>query len=190
MQAWRMSEMQITSFAGAAGLDAPAREEQVHWYAAYTCAQHEKSVARQLELRSIESFLPLYERVSRRRDRRVKLQLPLFSGYVFVRMPLEKKLRVLQIPGVVRLVGFNGYPTPISDDEIARLRGGLDSKLRVEPHPFLTTGRRVRINSGPLEGLEGILKRKKSSLRVIVSLNLIQRSVAVDLDSEHVTPIG
>ena len=85
------------------------------WYALYTWANHEKSIARQLEVRSIESFLPLYEKVSRWKDRRVKLRLPLFSGYVFVRMALQEKLRVLQIPGAVRLVGFNGVPAALSD---------------------------------------------------------------------------
>lgn len=159
------------------------------WYAVYTFAQHEKSVARQLEMRSLESYLPQYEKMSRWKDRKVKLQLPLFSGYVFVHMALEEKLRVLQIPSVVRLVGFHGVPTPLRDEEIEVLRNGLDNKLRAEPHPFLTVGRRVRINSGPLVGLQGILLRRRGGFRFILSVELIQRSIAVDVDAADVLPM-
>lgn len=160
------------------------------WYAAYTRAQHEKSVAKQLGLRSIESFLPLYEKVSRWKDRRVKLQLPLFSGYVFVRIALEEKLRVLQIPSVVRLVGFNGIPTPLNDDEMEAMQNGLNSELRTEPHPFLTVGCRVRLKSGPFAGLQGILLRKKGGFRFVLSVELIQRSIAVDVDGADVLPVA
>src|SRR5690349_1238311 len=106
-----------------------ATARTLHWYAAYTRANHEKSVAQQLEQRSLHSFLPLYERVSRWKDRRVKLQIPLFSGYVFVRMALEERLRVLQTPGLVRLVGFNGFPAPLDDHEIDAMRSGLVAGL-------------------------------------------------------------
>jgi transcription antitermination factor NusG len=163
---------------------------ETHWYAAYTCAQHEKSVARHLELRSIESFLPIYEKVSRWKDRRVKLQLPLFSGYVFVRLPLEQKLRVLQIPGVVRLVGFNGQPTPVGDEEMHALRSGLSGSLHAQPCPYLTIGRRVRIMAGPLRGLDGVLARKKTGFRFVLSLELIQRSIAVEVDAADLEAAG
>jgi transcription antitermination factor NusG len=160
-----------------------------HWYAAYTRANHEKRVAAEIAARGTEHFLPTYPSVRRWRDRCVTLGLPLFPGYVFVRLVLRDKLRVLQVPGVVRLVGFNGSLAALPDDEMEILRSGLCRSLRVEPHPFLTVGRRVRISNGPFAGLEGILKRKKSSLRVVVSLNLIQRSVAVDVDIADVAPI-
>jgi transcription antitermination factor NusG len=159
------------------------------WYAVYTCAHHEKGVARQLELRAVESFLPLYEKVSRWKDRRVRLQLPLFAGYVFVRIALEEKLRVLQIPSVVRLVGFNGIPTPLNEGEMEAMRNGLNRKLHAEPHPFLTVGRRVRIKSGPFAGLQGILVRKKGGFRFVLSVELIQRSIAVDVDGADVLPL-
>jgi len=121
----------------------------------------------------------------------VQLELPLFPGYVFVRLALRDRLRVVQIPSVVRLVGFGGLPTSLSDEEMEILRAGLLHSLRAEPHPFLTVGRRVRITSGPFAGLQGILKRKKSNFRVVVSLELIQRSVAVDVEAADVrTPIG
>jgi transcription antitermination factor NusG len=176
-----MSQLQMSALGVPAESVLHYSPVESRWYAIYTCANHEKTVARQLELRSIESFLPLFEKISRWKDRRVKLQLPLFTGYLFVRMALVEKLRVLQVPGVVSLVGFNGTPVPLVDDEIEAIRSGL-SRLRAEPHPFLKVGRRVRVKSGPLAGLEGILLRKKGSCRFVLSLELIQRSVAADID--------
>jgi transcription antitermination factor NusG len=168
----------------------PASHVAPHWYAAYTCANHEKRVAVDLSARTVEHFLPLYDSVRCWKDRRVKLELPLFPGYVFVRLPLCERLRVLQIPGVVRLVSFNGLPAALPDDEMEILRSGLGGNLRAVPHPFLTVGRRVRITRGPFAGLEGILRRHKSQLRVVVSLDMIQRSVAVDIDVAEVCAIG
>src|SRR6266478_7287718 len=159
------------------------------WYAAYTRAQHEKRVAAELGMRDVEHFLPLYSCVRRWKDRRVQLESPLFPGYVFVRLALRERLRVLQIPSVVRLVGFSGQPTALPDTGMEIMRSGLSQSLRAEPHPFLTVGRRVRITGGPFAGLEGVLQRKKSSLRVIVTLELIQRSVAVDVDVADVRPV-
>lgn len=164
--------------------------EQPRWYAAYTCARHEKRVAAQLEERAIECFLPLYETVHRWKNMRARLQLPLFPGYVFVRFPLNERLKVLQLPSVVRLVGFNGLPLPLPDEEMETLRAGLTRQLRAEPHPFLKVGRPVRIKCGPLAGLEGILLRKKGSLRVVLSIDLIMRSVAVDIDLADLVPIS
>ena len=160
------------------------------WYAAYICANHEKRVAAELGAREVEHFLPLYSSVRRWKDRRVNLDLPLFPGYVFVRLALGDRLRVVQIPSVVRLVGFGGLPTALPDTEMEILRSGLSERLRAEPHPFLTVGRRVRITAGPFAGLEGILRRKKTNLRVVVSLELIQRSVAVDVDAADVRALG
>jgi transcription antitermination factor NusG len=159
------------------------------WYAAYTCANHEKRVREQLEQRSVESFLPVYETVRRWKDRRMRLQLPLFPGYVFVRMAVVDRLRVLQVPGVVRLVGFNGQLAALPDEEIEALKNGLAGGVRVEPHPFLTAGRRVRIKAGPLEGREGILLRRKGSLRVVLSIEVIQRSIVVDVDVADIQPL-
>jgi transcription antitermination factor NusG len=153
-----------------------------HWYAAYTSANHEKRVVEQMGVRELEHFLPLYSSVRRWKDRRVTLQLPLFPGYVFVRMALRDKLTVMQIPGVARLVGFNGLPTALPDQEIEALRTGLENGVRAEPHPFLTMGRRVRVKNGPLAGLQGILMRRKNHMRLVVSVELIQRSMAVEMD--------
>lgn len=159
------------------------------WYAAYTCANHEKAVTRQLNVRSIETFLPLYERISRWKDRRVRLQSALFPGYVFVRIPTQERLRVLEVPGVAHLVGFNGQPTPLPEEEINVLRNGLRTGLRAEPCPYLPLGRRVCVRSGPLQGLEGILKRKKTAFRFVISMELIQRSISVEVDASDVDPL-
>jgi transcription antitermination factor NusG len=153
------------------------------WYVAHTSANHEKRVTEQLLQRSVEHFLPLYESVRRWKDRRMKLQLPLFPGYVFVRLALRDRLTVLQVPGVARLISFNGKPAALPDKEIEALRAGLAAQLRAEPHPYLTVGRRVRVKRGPLEGMEGILIRKKKACRVVLSLDVIMRSASVEVDA-------
>src|SRR5467141_2360947 len=117
------------------GLVLPPAYLEARWYAAYTCANHEKRVREQLEQRSVELFLPVYETVRRWKDRRMQLQMPLFPGYVFVRMALVDRLRVLQVPSVVRLVGFNGQLSALPDEEIEGLKRGLAGGVRAEPHP-------------------------------------------------------
>jgi len=169
----------------------PAREASLpaaqtpapgNWYALYTCPHREKLVAEQIKRRSVPCFLPVYRSVRRWKDRRKELQLALFPGYVFVQMALEKKLQVLEIPGAVRLVSFNGQPAPLPASEIEMLRNRLSGVRGVEPHPYLCTGRRVRVRSGAMEGLEGIVVRRKDRCRVVFSINLLQRSVAVEVD--------
>jgi len=167
----------------------PVEFRELHWYAAYTSANHEKRVAEQLGVRSIEHFLPLYESVRRWKDRRMTLQLPLFPGYVFVRMALRDRLQVLQLPGVARLVGFNGKPTALPKEEIEGLRTGLADGLRAQPHPYLTAGRRAHIRCGPLTGLEGIVLRLKGKWRVVLSLDLIQRAISVEVDASSLEPV-
>ena len=159
----------------------PTKQEG-NWYALYTCARHEKRVANQIERRNFSCFLPLYRSVRRWKDRRKELELALFPSYVFVRMELEKRLQVLQLPGVVRLVSFNGQPVALPADEIEALQERLSGNVKVEPHPYLRAGRRVRVRSGAMQGLEGIVVRRKDRCRVIFSIDLIQRSVAVEVD--------
>jgi transcription antitermination factor NusG len=160
----------------------PASWLDQQWYAVYTCANHEKRVAAELGARTVEHFLPLYSSVRRWKDRRVSLELPLFPGYVFVRLALRDRLRVVQIPSVVRLVCFNGVPAALPDMDMEIMRAGLSERLRAAPHPFLTVGRRVRIIDGPFAGLEGFLKQKKGNFRVVVSIGAIERSIAVEID--------
>jgi transcription termination/antitermination protein NusG len=185
-----MSTLEIPTASLSERREMPTAYFEPRWYAAYTCANHEKQVAEQLRERSVEHFLPLYETVHRWKDRRVRLQLPLFPGYVFVRLALCDRLPVLQIPSVVRLVGFNGLPTALPEQEIETLRNGLSGNLRARPHPYLTIGRRVRITAGPLTGYEGMLVRRKGNLRVVLSIDLIQRSILVDTGASSLEPGG
>jgi transcription termination/antitermination protein NusG len=159
------------------------------WYAAYTCANHEKRIAQQLEEREIEHFLPLYETVHRWRDRRVRLELPLFPGYVFVRLLLQERLRVLELPSVVRLVGYGPLPIALPDEEVEVLRHGLHRDLEALPHVYPAKGRRVRILRGPLAGLEGILLRRAGNFRVVLSVDLILRSITVNVNAGDVIPV-
>jgi transcription antitermination factor NusG len=171
------------------GFNLPVEHLEPRWYAAYTSAHHEKRVALQLVQRSVEHFLPLYESVRRWKDRRVKLEMPLFPGYVFVRLALRDRLQVLQVPGVAKLVGFNGTPIALPPEEIEVLRAGLQGGLRAGPHPYLKVGHRVRVRTGPLQGLEGILVRKKNVSRFVISLDLIMRSVAAEVDVAELEPV-
>jgi transcription antitermination factor NusG len=158
------------------------------WYALYTCARHEKRVAQQIERRRMSCFLPLYRSVRRWKDRRKELELALFPGYVFVHMSLSNKLKVLEVPGVVRLVSFNGQPVAVPAEEIEALRNRLSGSAKIEPHPYLRAGRRVRVCSGPFQGLEGIVLRRKDRCRLIFSIDLIQRSLAIELDEADLEP--
>ena len=160
--------------------------EQDLWYAGCTESRHEKTVAEHLRQRGIEHFLPLYHTVHRWKNGRHHLQLPLFPGYIFVRMTLMKKLRVLEVPGFARLVSFGGLPFPIEDSAIEAMRVALDSGMKVEPYPYLTAGTRVEICGGPLQGVTGILLRRQGLCRVVLSVDLIMRSMVVEVDAADV----
>ena len=159
-----------------------------HWYAAYTSANHEKRVAEQARRRSLEHFLPLYESVRRWKDRRVRLELPLFPGYVFFRLDLRDKLRVLEIPGVAKLVGFDGRPTSVPDEDIKAVRSCLDGGHAMQPYRYVQRGQRVRVLRGPLAGLTGIVLRQKKRTLFVISFELLMRSVAVELDLADLDP--
>lgn len=158
-------------------------QNSARWYAAYTCAHHEKRVSKQLQDRDIDSFLPLYHSIRRWKDRRKELELPLFPGYVFVHLASDDRLRVLQVPGVVRFVSFSGRPAALDNGEIESLKNGIANGIHAEPHPYLKVGRRVRVKHGPLAGMEGILVRKKDRFRVVISLDLIMRSVVAEVQA-------
>jgi transcription antitermination factor NusG len=155
----------------------------------YTVSRHEKVVARQMNGNGVDHFLPLYKCVRRWKDRRKELELPLFPGYVFIRIAFQDRLRVQQLPGVLQIVSFNGKPAPLPDAEIEALRNGLSRNAWLEPHPYLTVGRRVRVRSGPMAGLVGVLVRKKEKFRVVLSVDLILQSVALEVDSADVEPV-
>lgn len=164
----------------------PTEPDAARWHALYTAPRHEKMLAEQINRRGISCFLPLYRSMRRWKDRRKELSLVLFPGYVFVQVAPQDRLRVLQLPGAVRLVAFNGRPVALADEEIENLRNRLTGDHSFEPHPYLTAGRRVRVRSGPLRGLEGIIVRNTDRCRVVFSIDLIMRSVAAEVDEEQV----
>jgi transcription termination/antitermination protein NusG len=184
-----MGSLQLGFAHGIEAHEASGARNQLRWYAAYTFPHHEKKVAEQVRLRSFECFLPLYEVFRRWKDRRRRLQLPLFPSYVFVRLELCDRLRVLRVPSVVRLVGFNGVPTAIPDDDMQAFRNSLASGVLAQPCPYLTVGQRVRVMTGPLQGMQGIYVRNKNRSRLVVSLDLIKRSISLEIDSEYVDPV-
>jgi transcription antitermination factor NusG len=169
---------------------APETIFQAHWYAAYTRANHERRVAQELAERSVEHFLPQYQSRRKWKDREVELALPLFPGYVFVRMALERKLRVLQVPGVACLVSFAGKPVVVPAEEFARIQELLNRKVLATPHPYLSVGRRAHVLDGPFAGLEGIVVRRNKRNRLVISLDLIARSIAVELGEAKLEPVA
>ncbi|MFQ5801292.1 MAG: UpxY family transcription antiterminator [Candidatus Methylomirabilales bacterium] len=159
------------------------------WYALYTRPRHEKAVAEQLARRQLEAFLPFREVLSRWKDRRKLVQRPLFPGYVFVRTALTRKRELVSAEGVVCLVSFHGAPAPIPDEQVEAVRHLCETKLPCDPYPYLTEGRWVRVIRGPLAGLTGILIRKKSKHRLVISLDILQQSVAVEIDADSAVPL-
>jgi transcription antitermination factor NusG len=152
------------------------------WHALYTRHQHEKVVARALSGKGFEVFLPQYRTVHRWKDRQRELLLPLFPNYVFIRGGLDRMLILVTTPGIHSLVSWGGRPADIPSEEIEAVRRLVESSLQVEPHPFLKCGDRVRIKSGPLEGIEGILVRKTRGFRLVLSVEMLSKSAAVEVD--------
>jgi transcription antitermination factor NusG len=143
-------------------------------------------VARNLGQRQIEHFLPIYRTQHTWKDgTRVMLDLPLFPGYIFVRIDLHDRVGVLEVPGVVSMIGTARQPAPLPDLEVEALRAGLDPTKAV-PHPLLTVGQRVRITRGALAGVEGIVVRKKSGFQVVLTLNLLMQSIAIEVSGDDV----
>ena len=160
------------------------------WYALYTRHQHEKIVQRILTGKGFEAFLPLYTAAHHWKDRIKRVSLPLFPCYVLLRGPLDHWLPVLTTPGVHTVVGFGGHPASIAWTEVEAIRRVVESTVKVEPHPFLKCGDRVRVIAGALQGLEGILVRKKNWWKLLLSVEMLQRSVAVEIDVALVQRVG
>jgi transcription antitermination factor NusG len=163
----------------------------LNWCALYTAARHEKRVAQHLESRGIEYFLPLYRTRRRWSDgSKVVLDLPLFPGYLFVRMHRNERVRVLEVPGALSVVAGTGKEAAVlADSEVDALRTGL-AERRAQPHPLLVAGQRGRIRSGPLAGMQGVIVRTKSNLRVVLTLELIMQSMAVEVGLEEIEPLA
>ena len=161
-----------------------------YWYALQTYPRHEKRVCSDLGLRAMESFLPLYETVHRWKNGcKVRVELPLFPGYLFVRINPRERYKVLRLPGTVSIVGSASGPWPLPEAEIERLRASLQTR-KFEPHPYLAVGQKVRIKSGPLANMTGFLVRQSGGLRVVLSVEMIRQSAAVEVDVDDVEPIG
>jgi transcription antitermination factor NusG len=164
--------------------------QEGRWCALHTRHQHEKTVATMLSVKGFEIFLPTYEAVHRWRNRNKRLTLPLFPGYLFVVDDAKRRLQVITTPGVHAIVNAGNAPAIIPDEEILSIRRMVESKLRLAPHPFVTDGDPVRIKAGPLAGLEGIVSRKKDALHLVLSVKMLGRSAAVEIDACIVEPIG
>jgi len=174
--------------AGGVGLEGLGFDPAPQWFAAYTTPRHEKAVTRQLGVRHIECFLPLYTSVRRWKNGcRVAVEQPLFPGYVFVRVQRRNSVIVLQVPGIVSIVGSGREPSALRGDEIESLRAGLPQRY-YEPHPYLAVGEKVRIVSGSLAGMSGVLVRRKKNFRVVLTLDLIMQSVAVEIGIDEIEP--
>jgi transcription antitermination factor NusG len=165
--------------------------EEPRWYAIHTRARHEKAVNTQIERKGVTTFLPLIRETHRWSDRKKTIECALFDCYTFVRLEsyAQNHLPIVKTPGVVGFVGIRGVGLPIPDKEIEDIRALLDNNIPCTPYPFLSAGRRVRIRGGCMDGLEGILVAKNSDQSLVVSVEMIQRSLAVRIDGYDVEPV-
>ena len=164
--------------------------EVVHeprWYALRTKSRHEKLVRDQLEKQGIEP-LPTVRRLSQWKDRKKEIEVPLFSGYCFVRLSQQNRLPVQKVAGVVEVVGSGNRPEPIPDEEIEALKTLMTSVLPYDPHPYLHEGMMVEVVRGPLQGVHGILLRKEKRHRLVIGVRLIQQAVGVEINVQDVVP--
>lgn len=161
---------------------------QFSWFALNTKLRYEEFVAKHLGSKGYEILLPVYQSRRRWSDRVKKVELPLFPGYLFCRFDSQDRLPILTTPGMIQIVGFGKTPVPVDDAEIAAIQRAVSSGLAKEPWPYLRLGERVRVECGALRGVEGILLNIKGSHRLILSVTLLQRSVAVEVSSAWVVP--
>ena len=161
------------------------------WYALYTRPRHEKQVFQELSSKGIEAFLPTYKVRRRWSDRYKVVEEPLFKNYLFVKVKDFNRgyYDTLRLYGAVAFVMFDGKPAQIPACEIEAIRRLVESELPYDPHPYLKVGRKVRVRSGPLEGCEGILMRKKGLARLVLNVNLLQQSVSAEVDADTVEPV-
>jgi transcription antitermination factor NusG len=164
--------------------------ESTAWFAVSVKHQHERRTQSALAAKSVPTLLPLYRTRARWSDRVKETELPLFAGYLFCRFTRAERTSILATPGVRSIVGFGGVPAPIESAEIEALETMLASNLPVSPWPYLKPGDRVRVEHGPLRGLEGALIREKDSFRLVIGIQLLQRSIAAELEAEMISPIG
>ena len=169
-----------------------SKQEPANWYAVQTRARSEKMIAERLQEQGLPTFLPLVTEVRRWTDRKKKVHLPLFSCYVFVRMDAsnnDERMRVYRTNGVFRIVSMHGEAVPIPDEQIDALRAVVTQRVPWSEHPFLKIGQRVRIRGGSLEGVEGVLLSNNGDRTLIISVDAIQRSLAVRVEGYDVEPL-
>jgi len=166
------------------------QQDDFQWYAVQVRSQHEDLVARHLRVRGMEAFLPLYKERHRWSDRFVEIDVPLFPGYVFSQFNPLNRLPVLTVPGVVHIVGTGKKLLPVDKTEIDAIQAAVRSEVPRQPWPFLQIGNKVKIEFGPLCGIEGILLAHRGHQRLVLSITLLQRSVAVQIDEEWVRPLS
>jgi len=159
------------------------------WYAVRTKPNHERVAASALEHKGYEQYLPVYRSRRRWSDRIVESNLPQFPRYVFCRFDVTRRLPILTTPGVMSIVGFGQGPTAIPESEIEAIQFVIRSGLVPEPCSFLNEGQRIRVTRGSLEGLEGLLLKKKGEWRIVLSVTILQRSVSVEIDREWVSKV-
>jgi transcription antitermination factor NusG len=167
-----------------------SRVAKYPWFALQVRSRHESCVADYLNGQGYEWFLPLYKCRKRWSDRIKEVESPLFPGYLFCRFNQHDRLPILKTPGVIQIVGFNRIPAVVEESEINALQTLMAAGVPNHPCPFLELGDKVRIESGPLRGLEGLLMDFKGHYRLVLSVTLLQRSVAVEIDSALVTPVN
>ena len=167
----------------------PAFESAIRWYAVYVRSRHEKVVETTLKGKGYSAFSPIYRTCRKRSDRTTQIDVPLFPGYVFCQFDSTRRLPILTTPGVVFVVSAGETPQPVANSEIESLQTIAASGRPVQPWPFLKEGQRVRIHAGPLSGALGALLRTKNDARLVVSVTLLQRSVAVEIDQDLVSPV-
>ena len=160
------------------------------WYALQVRSRKEQHVSSQIASRGLECLLPTYKSIRKWSDRTKELEQPLFPGYLFCRFDFQERRPLITIPGVLQIVGNGRTAIPVSDDEIAALRLAVSSEIPKQPWPYLEIGQRVRVNYGTLSGLEGILVNVKGNHRVVMSVSLLQRSVAMEVESGWLSPIA
>jgi len=164
----------------------PASDPEVQWFALWTRSRHEQVVREQLEQKHIEAFLPTITKWSRWKDRKKKIDWPLFPGYCFARFNVRERLSVLKCTGVVNIIGFEGEPAPIPEHEIDSIRMLIESDLAYDPCPMIREGMMVEVIHGPLKGVVGRLMRKNEKARLVLSVDLIGQAVSVEVDAADV----
>jgi transcription antitermination factor NusG len=160
------------------------------WYALSVPHQHERRTEKTLRLKGLETLVPVYRSRRRWSDRVKEVEMPLFAGYVLCQFDLADRIHVTDTPGVAKIIGFGGAPAALEDSEVAAIQQVIASKVPLAPWPYLKTGDRVRVEHGPMRGIEGALLRTKDTMRLVISVELLQRSLAVEVGREAIIPIG